>query len=153
MTTKHSGAGLEPEAVRATSPELGKLYQLEDRVGPAGLIHILEPLPWSHFQRMYLVELSEQGSAGGRHAHMQLEQVFVAVVGRIGLQVKTPEAEMSYLLEPMRNAVALGPGIWREFVALEGAATLLVLASNLYSEEDYIRDWADYCSWFHERWC
>ena len=151
MTVERNDGLVDSVARQTGLPELGTMLSLVDRVGPTGLIHVLEPLPWAQNERLYFVELPEAGASGGRHAHKALKQLFVAFSGRVRIRVKTPVAEVTHDLEPMKNALYLGPGVWREYIALEGAATLLVVASNMYDENDYIRDWTDYCSWFHQR--
>lgn len=125
-----------------------EIRSLREHAGPAGEIHVLEPLPWVDFRRLYVVNLPHRGAFGGGHAHKALRQVLLTVAGCVQIVLKTPRSQRSLELRPLTDALSLEPGIWREYVALHGPATLLCLATQEYLEEDYIRDWSAYCTWF-----
>lgn len=121
---------------------------LSGRRGPAGEIFVLEPMPWPEVRRTYLVRLEAPGVQAGFHAHRALRQVLLAVSGRVLVRLATPTESWDFILSVGAEALVLQAGLWREYMALEGPATLLVLASDLYHEEDYIRDWREYVEWY-----
>lgn len=124
---------------------------LDEHLGPAGSVFVMEPVPLSGVARLYMTHLSHVGDVGGMHAHKTLSQIVIAVGGRIRMELRTPAAQRVHMLQPMKEALSLGPGIWREYAALDANSTLLVVASDAYREEDYIRDWQEYCDWFEGR--
>ncbi len=135
---------------RTPSDPLGAatLISLLEIAGPAGSIFVLEPFPISQVRRLYINHLPNTGARGSGHAHKSLHQVLFAAGGRIRVTVRTPLSSCDYDLEPMADALRLTAGAWREYVAIDGPSTLLVVASESYTEDDYIRDWHEYCDWF-----
>jgi hypothetical protein len=128
--------------------QLWRVMALDLVPGPAGAVSVLEPMPWTDVRRIYLCHLDTAGTVGGRHAHRSLRQILIAVGGSISVTLRTPTSEVTHLLRPQREALVLEPGLWREYAATEGSATLMVAASKEYHEEDYLRGWQEYCDWF-----
>jgi len=50
-------------------------------------------------------------------------------------------------LNSPRKALHIKPGIWREMKDFSGGSICLVLASSLYSEKDYIRDYQEFLNY------
>ena len=128
--------------------QLWRLVALDQIAGPAGAVSVLEPMPWTDVQRIYLCHLNTAGTVGGRHAHRSLRQILIAVGGGVSVTLRTPTSEVAHLLRPQREALVLWPGLWREYAAVDGPATLMVAASEEYREDDYLRSWQEYCEWF-----
>lgn len=128
--------------------QLWRLVALDQVAGPAGTVSVLEPMPWTDVRRIYLCHLDTAGTVGGRHAHRSLRQVLIAVGGAISVTLRTPTSQVAHLLRPQLEALVLRPGLWREYSAIDGPATLLIAASEEFREGDYIRSWQDYCEWF-----
>jgi hypothetical protein len=128
--------------------QLWRLVALDQVAGPAGAVSVLEPMPWTDVRRIYLSHLDTAGTVGGRHAHRSLRQIMIAVGGAISVTLRTPTNQVVHLLRPQREALVLGPGLWREYAAVDGPATLMVAASEEFREDDYLRSWQEYCEWF-----
>lgn len=77
----------------------------------------------------------------GSHSHNDLEQVLVAVHGKVKILVKTPYEEEVVELDNPNKGLYIGPMVWREMFDFSSDAVLLVLASEKYDESDYIRDY------------
>lgn len=95
-------------------------------------------------KRIYYIYDVDKGIRRGYHSHNDLEQILIAVHGKVKVLIKTPfEEEIIELTNP-NEGLYIGPMIWREMFDFEDGAVLLVLANHEYDENDYIRDYNDY---------
>jgi dTDP-4-dehydrorhamnose 3,5-epimerase-like enzyme len=80
----------------------------------------------------------------GRHAHYKTEQVLVALSGRIVIVIERPDGELlSFRLDSPHVGLYIPPNNWHSMHYSE-TAIQLTFASELYSEADYIRDYATF---------
>ena len=94
--------------------------------------------------RVYYIIRTEQGVKRGFHAHRELEQVAVAVSGSCVFDVETCEGKSSYTLDSSYKGLYLGGLVWREMRDFSPDCVLMVLASALYDENDYIRSYEQF---------
>lgn len=94
--------------------------------------------------RIYYIYDVENGVTRGFHSHKQLHQVLIAVHGSVKIRVKTPCEEEVVELNDQSVGLYIGPMVWREMFDFQDDAVLLVLASEKFDENDYIRDWDFY---------
>lgn len=80
----------------------------------------------------------------GFHAHKQLQQVLICIHGscKIHLDNGTETAEVD--LNKPYEGLYVSNDMWREMYDFSSDAVLMVLASNLYDESDYIRDYNEF---------
>ena len=78
------------------------------------------------------------------HSHRALEQVLLCVNGSVKIRLKTPSQEEVVELNDPSKGLYIGYMVWREMFDFTEGAVLLVLASQHYTETDYIRDYAQY---------
>ncbi len=95
-------------------------------------------------KRIYYIFDVEHKMRRGFHSHRNLEQALICVHGSVKILVKTPYEEENILLNDPQKALYIGPMVWREMYDFSEEAVLLVLASEHYMVEDYIRDYAQY---------
>lgn len=95
-------------------------------------------------RRIYYITQVPDGITRGFHSHRKLEQVLLCVNGSVSIRVKTPFAEEVVSLRDPAEGLYIGHMVWREMFNFSPGAVLLVLASEHYSEEDYIRDYSRY---------
>jgi hypothetical protein len=75
----------------------------------------------------------------GRHTHLTLEQLLIAVSGELRITIEMPNAErVCFMLSHPSQALYMPPGSWRE-IEFGTGAVLLALASQEYDEADYVR--------------
>lgn len=84
----------------------------------------------------------------GFHSHKKLEQVLICVNGSIKVKCFDGQEEKVYLLDKPNEGLYIGPMIWREMYDYAENTVLMVLASELYDEDDYIRDYEKFISYF-----
>ena len=68
----------------------------------------------------------------------------ICVHGSVKILTKTPGEESTVCLNNPQEALWIGPMVWREMYDFSDDAVLLVLASEHYTEADYIRDYDQY---------
>ncbi len=94
--------------------------------------------------RIYYITHVPNDTIRGFHAHRKLEQVLICPNGSVKIRVKTPFEEQVIELNDPALGLYIGPMIWREMFDFSDGAVLLVLASEHYNENDYLRDYANY---------
>ena len=92
-------------------------------------------------KRIYFLYEVLEGKERGSHAHKDLHQLFIAVSGSFEIEICDSTNKKSYLLSEPTKALVIPPGIWRNIYNFSPNAVCLVLASELYNESDYIRDY------------
>jgi dTDP-4-dehydrorhamnose 3,5-epimerase-like enzyme len=91
-------------------------------------------------RRMYaLVDVPATVLRGG-HAHVALEQCFVAIKGSLTLSMTDGTDSAVVRMEGSSRMLYMGPMVWHELYEFSADAACVVLASDYFSEADYIRD-------------
>ena len=76
----------------------------------------------------------------GAHAHERCEQLLVCVRGSVRAVVDDGRARQEFLLDRPDVGLHIGPMVWGTQYHYSPDAVLLVLASDPYDPDDYIRD-------------
>jgi dTDP-4-dehydrorhamnose 3,5-epimerase-like enzyme len=80
----------------------------------------------------------------GRHAHHQTEMILIATIGRIVVNTEMPNGDLNvFSLESPNQGLYLPKYCWHT-MQYSHIAVQLVLASELYAESDYIRDYNEF---------
>jgi len=93
-------------------------------------------------RRFYTISrLEHDGAVRGRHAHKKLQQVLFCLRGSAELLLDDGFKVKTLKLSRPDLGVYLPSGIWHELRDFKDGAILLVLASEVYDESDYLRDY------------
>ncbi|EST12724.1 dTDP-6-deoxy-3,4-keto-hexulose isomerase [Sporolactobacillus laevolacticus DSM 442] len=92
-------------------------------------------------KRIYYITGVAQKSARGFHSHRKLQQALICLHGSLKIRIKNPNEEEIINLNDPSVGLYIGPLVWREMFDFSKGSVLLVVASEHYSEEDYIRDY------------
>lgn len=111
-----------------------------DSRGSLVAIEELLDIPF-RIKRVYYLFSTKQDVRRGMHAHKQLQQVLVCVSGACKVLLDNGFERDEVVLDDPAKGLFIDKGIWREMYDFSHDAVLLVLASEHYSEEDYIRDY------------
>lgn len=84
------------------------------------------------------------GAERGGHAHKSLHQLIVSVSGSFDVTVDDTENKRKVHLNRPNTGLLLVPGIWRELDNFSSGSVCLVLTSDLFDEEDYIRSYEEF---------
>lgn len=95
-------------------------------------------------KRVYYIFGTQQGIARGFHAHRNLKQVAVCVTGKCRMILDNGKTREEAWLDSPTKGLLIGDLVWREMHDFSEDCVLLVLASELYDEVDYIRDYEEF---------
>ena len=95
-------------------------------------------------KRIYYLYDVPGGSKRGGHAHKDLYQLIIAASGAFDVILDDGRNKKIVELNRPNYALLVVPGIWREIVNFSSGAICLVLASEKYLEEDYIREYDEF---------
>ena len=95
-------------------------------------------------KRVYYLYDVPGGESRGGHAHKDLYQLIVAASGSFTVTLDDGKVKRTFLLNRPYQALMVVPGIWRTLDDFSSGAVCLVLASECYTEDDYIRDYDEF---------
>ncbi|AJI57348.1 dTDP-6-deoxy-3,4-keto-hexulose isomerase [Francisella philomiragia] len=95
-------------------------------------------------KRIYYIFNTKEDVRRGFHAHRNLEQVLICVSGRCKILVDDGHSKEDILLDSPDIGLLISGLVWREMFDFSSDCVLMVLASELYDESDYIRDYDDF---------
>ena len=91
-------------------------------------------------KRIYYIYGVSDGKRRGFHSHKNLRQVYIAIHGSVKVMLDDGEKQETVLLNNPAQGLYIGHNVWREIFDFSEDAVLLVLASEKFSEADYIRN-------------
>lgn len=95
-------------------------------------------------KRVYWTYYTPQDIIRGGHAHKKLQQIIFAVSGTIEFNTLDLQGNIdTFILDSPAKGLYLPRLIWRD-IKFSHSAVLLCLASELYDEKDYFRDFEDF---------
>ena len=100
-------------------------------------------LPFEFKRVYYLFDVPSNAFRGG-HSHINQSQVLIALSGSFEVVVNDGNEKKSFLLNKPNIGLYISSGIWRELENFSSGSVCLVLASDVFKEEDYIRDFDEF---------
>lgn len=100
-------------------------------------------LPFEIKRVYYLYDIPGDSSRGG-HAHRQNSSLIVAASGSFEVTLSDGKRSRTFMLNRPYRGLYVPPGIWREIDNFSSGAVCLVLTSELFSEDDYVRSHEDF---------
>lgn len=95
-------------------------------------------------ERVFYVYDVVGGAERGGHAHRELHQCIVAIMGSVSVKVDDGAGTRDFLLNRPYQGLHVPPHLWCDLQDFSGGAVVVVLASARYDEADYIRDHGDF---------
>lgn len=92
-------------------------------------------------KRVYYMYDTGEGVIRGCHAHKKLDQVLICLKGSCKILLDNGMEKETVSLEKPYEGLYITGNIWREMYDFTPDAVLIVLASEPYNEDDYIRDY------------
>ena len=100
-------------------------------------------IPFEVKRVYYLYDIPSTARRGG-HAHKEQLELLVALSGSFDVILKDGDKQQTVTLNKPDKGLVIHKNIWRELENFSSGAVCLVLASDVFDEEDYIRDFDDY---------
>lgn len=94
--------------------------------------------------RVYYMYDIPGGQTRGGHAHKRLEQLIVAAMGSFDVVLDDGRDRRTFHLDRAYFGLYVPRMMWRELVNFSSGSVCLVLASLLYNEDEYIRDYDEF---------
>lgn len=116
---------------------------LGDRRGSLVALEQKANIPFE-IKRVYYIFANEEGISRGFHAHKSLKQVAVCVSGQCKMLLDNGVEKKEVLLDHPTKGVIIEGLIWREMHDFSSDCVLLVIASELFDENDYIRNYDEF---------
>lgn len=100
-----------------------------------------------NIKRVYYLYDVPSGSYRGGHAHKNLQQLLIAISGSFDVVLKDTHGNKQTITLNKPNKGLLIPNmVWREIEEFSSGAICLVVASETYDKDDYIRDFDRFLS-------
>ncbi|WP_276380766.1 FdtA/QdtA family cupin domain-containing protein [Flavobacterium sp. H4147] len=97
-------------------------------------------LPFEFKRIYYLFDIPSNAFRGG-HSHIQQHEILVALSGSFYVTLDDGFQKTKILLNKPDTGLHLVNGLWRELEDFSSGAVCLVLSSDVFYENDYIRDY------------
>lgn len=129
--------------------QLLNLPKIENSLGNIAVIEN-NAIPFSIKRVYYLYDIPSSAKRGG-HAHKKLQQVLIAISGSFDVVLKDGKTEEIITLNKPDKGLLIKSNTWRELENFSSGAVCLVLASEEFSEDDYIREFEEYIEYLDQK--
>lgn len=116
-----------------------KLPVIEDVRGNLAFIQN-DVLPFEFKRIYYLFDVPSTAFRGG-HSHINQHEILIALSGSFEVVLDDGTRKKTFVLNKPNIGLPISTGIWRELQNFSSGAVCLVIASDIFEESDYIRDY------------
>ena len=141
LSARKAEEGVKYSVFDCTMVELDKHHS--DRKGNLTVVENGKTLPFD-VKRVYYIYDVPGGENRGAHAHKDLSQLIIAASGSFTVTLDDGNSKRSFFLNRPYQGLYVKPGMWRDLVDFSSGAVAMVLASDVYKAEDYIRTYDDF---------
>ena len=131
---------------KTSSIDQCKLIELSKHHHANGNLSVVEngkDVPFD-IKRVYYLYDVPGGEERGGHSHKVLKQFIVAISGSFDVVIEDGAAQRTVTLNRPYMGLLIVPGIWRVINNFSSGAVCLVLASEHFDENDYVRDYSEF---------
>jgi hypothetical protein len=118
--------------------EIIDIPKIENSLGNIAVIEN-DVIPFKIERVYYLYDIPSSSKRGG-HSHINLQQILIAISGSFDVVMKDGKSVKTITLNKPDKGLFITNNIWRELENFSSGAVCLVLASHVFDEADYIRD-------------
>ena len=123
-----------------------ELPKIENRAGNITPVHGKLNIPFDISRVFYSYDIPG-GEARGAHAHKECHQLLIAASGSYEVVLDDGVNKRTILLNRPFYGLHIPPGIWASEQGFSSGSIGLVLASHVYDEKDYIRDYKQFTTY------
>lgn len=118
--------------------------KIEDRRGNLSVVE-KDCIPFD-IKRVYYLYDVPSGAYRGGHAHKEQLELLIALSGSFEVILKDGKSTKRVMLNKPDQGLLIPTGVWRELENFSSGAVCLVLASDVFDEDDYIRNFKSFKS-------
>lgn len=123
-----------------------RIIQLEKNAHENGALSVVEndgTMPFDIKRVYYLYDIPGDAERGG-HAHCENQSLIIAVSGCFTVVLNDGAESRAFQLNRPYKALYVPAGLWREINDFSSGSVCLVLTSECYSEDDYVREYEEF---------
>ena len=120
--------------------KLLQLPKIEDLRGSLSFIESYNPIPFE-IKRVYFIYDVPANSVRGSHAHKKLKQLIGPLSGSFDVNLDDGESRKCFSLRLPYLGLYVPELTWRTINNFSSGSVCMVLASDFYKDDDYIRDY------------
>ncbi len=120
-----------------------ELPKISDKRGNLTFIEGHNHIPFD-IKRVYYLYDVPGGSDRGGHAHRRLHQFMVSMSGSFDVLLDDGSEQKKFHLNRSYYGLYICPMTWRSLDNFSSGSVCMVLASDVYNEADYIRDYESF---------
>jgi hypothetical protein len=129
--------------------KVASLPKINDPRGNLTFIEGNNHIPFDIRRVFYLYDVPTEESRGA-HAHKELHQFLICLSGSFDVTIDDGEFQAKIHLNRPWKGLHIPPLIWAAEVNFDPGTVCLVMASQVYNESDYIREYAQYLNYVNE---
>jgi hypothetical protein len=125
-----------------------EIPKVNNRSGNISIIEGLKNLPFEPVRVFYIYDIPA-GEARGAHSHKVCHQFVIAASGSFEISLDDGINKKTVALNRPFYGLHIPPGIWAYECNFSSGAICLVLTSDKYNEDDYLRCYEDFIKMKH----
>lgn len=128
-------------------------YAFQQHGDERGMLVALEEFKDIPFEikRVYYMYDTKPDVHRGFHAHKNLKQILICIHGTCKVLLDNGKEKKVVSLEKPYEGLYISNDMWREMYDFSNDAVLMVLASEQYCEDDYIRDYDEFLKFVNNK--
>lgn len=128
---------------KITDVRMLNFQEMGDKRGHLIVVEGMQDIPFD-IKRIFYIYGSDSDVVRGQHANRETEFVLINVSGRSKVRVTDGKEEFIYNLDYPHTGIYLPNMIWKDMYDFSEDSVLLVLASEHYDSQEYIRNYEDF---------
>ena len=135
--------------MKKLKPNIIELPVISDSRGKLSFVENMNHMPFN-IKRIYYLYGSEKSVVRGGHAHKELQQLIISLHGTFNVCLDDGTDRVCYQLDKPWKGLYVPRLMWRDIEDFGPDNICLVLASELYDETDYIRNYEEFKSFVNK---
>lgn len=128
--------------------EIIDIPKIKDSRGNLAVIE-KDVVPYFIKRVYYLFDVPSDAYRGG-HAHKELRQFLIPLSGSFEVVLDDGKTKETIMLNKPDKGLLIPTGVWRELQNFSAGSVCLVLASDEFDENDYIRDYPEFLKYVNK---
>ena len=120
-----------------------ELPRITDPRGNLTVAEQMKNIPFP-IARVYWTYDIPAGESRGGHAHRSCEEIIIATSGSFNVTLDDGKEKQTFYLNHPYQGLYVGTNVWRTLDDFASGSVCLVLASELFDEDEYIYDYEEF---------